>query len=331
LWAAKHETREQQQAAKYVRADSCVLELGARYGMVSNVLSLRLLDPTKHVAVEPDARVLSALQSNKRSHGGQYTICPCIVSEEAKELTLGGVGLATRVMADTRGPRLGYQRVKTKSLHALEDEIGCKFDCLVADCEGGLAAFFRQYAHKLQDFHTIILEKDCPAVCDYRKLAHQFYAAGFVPVVDGFHAVYVRDPRLMIHVERSKVAHGQIGLCGFLGYDHGSVYQACVPTWLQAAGFLGTVSAHAPSKLLVRPTSAALLVRGFLNQSAGQARKQPVSFWVDSVCIGTCLQGNEVTSGFAILATGMWHRLEARTKDQKLAHSVWALTCESVE
>ena len=57
---------EQALANAYVERADCILELGARYGMVSVAANRQLAEPTWHLAVEPDHRVISALKRNVR-------------------------------------------------------------------------------------------------------------------------------------------------------------------------------------------------------------------------------------------------------------------------
>ena len=60
------EKEEQMLIRTYIPSDATVLEMGARYGTVSCVISQVLNDPTKHVAVEPDSTVIEALTENKK-------------------------------------------------------------------------------------------------------------------------------------------------------------------------------------------------------------------------------------------------------------------------
>ena len=59
------EKPEQYLAEIYIPKDATVLEMGARYGTVSCVINKRLKDPTKQVSVEPDERVLKALEKKR--------------------------------------------------------------------------------------------------------------------------------------------------------------------------------------------------------------------------------------------------------------------------
>ena len=70
----EYEAEEQFLVRKYIPKDAKVLELGARYGTVSCVLSEVLDDPTQHVAVEPDSSVIEALTKNRDTNGGKFHI-----------------------------------------------------------------------------------------------------------------------------------------------------------------------------------------------------------------------------------------------------------------
>ena len=61
--------------------DVTVLEMDARYGTVSCVISKVLNDPTKHVAVEPDSTVIEALTENKKNNNGQFFIYNGVISK----------------------------------------------------------------------------------------------------------------------------------------------------------------------------------------------------------------------------------------------------------
>jgi precorrin-6B methylase 2 len=68
------EKDEQFLARTYVPKNATVLELGARYGTVSCIISEVLDDPTRHVAVEPDSSVIEALEKNRDNNGGKFHI-----------------------------------------------------------------------------------------------------------------------------------------------------------------------------------------------------------------------------------------------------------------
>ena len=75
------ETYEQALVLKHLPKDATVLELGARYGTVSCVISSVLADPTRHVAVEPDETVIEALMRNKEANNGHFHIYKGVISQ----------------------------------------------------------------------------------------------------------------------------------------------------------------------------------------------------------------------------------------------------------
>ena len=81
-----YEKEEQFLVRKYLPKDAQVLELGARYGTVSCVISEVIQDPTKHVAVEPDPSVIEALTKNRRENGGKFHIYEGVISRNGYEL-----------------------------------------------------------------------------------------------------------------------------------------------------------------------------------------------------------------------------------------------------
>ena len=140
-----YEAEEQFLVRKYIPKDASVLELGARYGTVSCVISEVLEDPTQHVAVEPDHSVIEALTKNRDNNGGKFHIFEGVVSNKGHELAfidpkfdLHEYGTYTK---ETDTPT-----IKNVSLDTLSEMYNLKFDCVVADCEG----FFCDFVEEIQ-------------------------------------------------------------------------------------------------------------------------------------------------------------------------------------
>src|SRR6056300_408093 len=100
-----YEKEEQFLVRTYLPRDAQVLELGARYGTVSCVISEVLQDPTKHVAVEPDPSVIEALLHNREENGGKFHIFNGIVSEHGCELQFLIQSLISMNMVHTQNHR----------------------------------------------------------------------------------------------------------------------------------------------------------------------------------------------------------------------------------
>lgn len=153
------EKEEQMLVKRYIPSDAVVLELGARYGTVSCVISDVLKDPTKHVAVEPDSSVIKALERNRTMNNGGFHIFNGVVSSKGYELQFidpkfdyHEYGTYTRV---TENPT-----IENKSLSDLENAYSLRFDCVVADCEGFFYDFVKENREAIQNMRVLIYEQD---------------------------------------------------------------------------------------------------------------------------------------------------------------------------
>ena len=70
-----HEIFEQYLTYKWIKPDDIVLELGARYGIISCSVNSMLNNKKNHVVVEPDKLVHNALIKNKKYCNAKFTIC----------------------------------------------------------------------------------------------------------------------------------------------------------------------------------------------------------------------------------------------------------------
>lgn len=166
------ERNEQIIASKYIPSHSTVLELGARYGTVSCVINSILCDPTRHVAVDPDASILKALEKNKSTHGAQFHIFNGVVSRKKLFLQLESYSTHT-TLQDT-----GIS-VSSMSIEELEKMYGLTFDCLVADCEGFMEQFIRENEEFVQRLETVTYEEDQASRCDYAYVTERLISFGF--------------------------------------------------------------------------------------------------------------------------------------------------------
>lgn len=187
------EKDEQTLVKKYIPADGKVLELGARYGTVSCVLSQILNLP--HVAVEPDTNVIQALEKNRENNGGKFHIFNGVVSKKNfsikfidKSLDPSGYGTHT-VLSDT--PSLN-----TLSLEELQKKYDIEFDCLVADCEGFLFQFFEENPWFLNQLRVIIYEQDGTPwdKMDYSIIDNLLTTNGFTRIHTIPHPTYANNP-----------------------------------------------------------------------------------------------------------------------------------------
>ena len=73
------ENDEQQLAKEYLHKDDIVLEIGARYGSVSCIISQKT---QKSVCVEPDERVWEILEHNKKINNCNFNIVKGFISKK---------------------------------------------------------------------------------------------------------------------------------------------------------------------------------------------------------------------------------------------------------
>ena len=198
------EKDEQSLVRQYVPKNSTVLELGARYGTVSCVISETLEDPTRHVAVEPDETVLQALEQNKKRNGGKFHIFSGVISNKKYKVVESVIDMddeyreygtyTKEISQDEEGG------VKSMSLEELQKLYGLQFDCIVADCEGFFCDFIDENPWILDQIHTLVLEKDgspWSVMClKYEILEKILVEKHFSRVISIPHPLHANNPHL---------------------------------------------------------------------------------------------------------------------------------------
>jgi FkbM family methyltransferase len=180
------EHSEQLQANTFIRPDSVVLELGARYGTVSCVINSRLNNKNNQVSVEPDSRVWKALEKNMIRNNCKFNILKGVISNSPLELT----NLSNHYGYGTTTVKSSSSSIPNYSLKEVEELYDLKFNTLVADCEGFLESFMDDNPQLYDELTLIIFEKDCPDKCNYKKIIDNLKAHGFKNVISGFHEVW---------------------------------------------------------------------------------------------------------------------------------------------
>lgn len=305
------ERQEQLDSFIFVPAESCVLELGARYGTVSCLINKSLSDPTAHVAVEPDHRVIDALKDNRDRYGSKFHIFNGAVSKEALSYNPSGYSGTTQT---------GKNNIKTLSLQQLEAEYNLQFDTLVADCEGCIEQFVKE--NDMTQFKLIILEKDNCADCNYEYVESVLHKKDFISIKAQHNIVwrnvYVRTHKFGFDIVRAKVSHGHLGLFGQLGYEVNGI------TRVQSGGF--TISAHAPSEIVLN-THRTFEICGHYSKTAKNPSE--LTFICDNQTIGKLDSANTNTNSLK-LDPGE-HCLKIISNKLNWAHSIWLLKEISTE
>tara|TARA_R110000782_G_scaffold267098_1_gene362142 strand:- start:499 stop:1164 length:666 start_codon:yes stop_codon:yes gene_type:complete len=164
----EYEAEEQLLVRTYIPKDARVLELGARYGTVSCVISEVLDDPTQHVAVEPDQSVIEALQKNRDANGGKFHIFEGVVSKKGYELAFIDPKFDLHEYG-TYTKESSTPSIKNVSLEKLSEMYNIEFDCMVADCEGFFCDFVEENPEAIKNMRVLIYEQDGIPWVEYAK------------------------------------------------------------------------------------------------------------------------------------------------------------------
>jgi FkbM family methyltransferase len=182
-------------AHEFLRPGDRVLELGARYGSVSITAARRVGPRGRVVAVEPDARVLPALERNREANGADFLIRWGTLSARPMRVeTAHEAGGARNYSTFTtpRGEKSGGPPVLQTA--ELEAAAGGPFTALIADCEGCLCEV-PALPLLLGRLRVVLLEADAPQRCNYGRIRRALLAAGLRQAFggQGHYQAWVRD------------------------------------------------------------------------------------------------------------------------------------------
>jgi FkbM family methyltransferase len=191
------EKEEQMLVRKYLPRNASVLELGARYGTVSCVIGEVLDDPTRHVAVDPDSSIISALEQNRAANRGNFHIYNGVVSEKAYNINFidpafpnAEYGTYTKQSTDST--------LNNISLKDLQTKYNLRIDYIVADCEGFLCDFIKENEWVLDQLTGIIYERDGhpwkDMISKYEELDEIFKKHGYQLIDSLPHPHYTNNP-----------------------------------------------------------------------------------------------------------------------------------------
>ena len=107
------ERTEQTMAYEFIEPNDIVLELGGRYGTVSNSINYKLNNKTNHVVVEPDTLIIPALTKNKQNY--QYYIENSYISNKNKKITGESYG-KMMIDSDVSSNKITYTEFKKNTL-----------------------------------------------------------------------------------------------------------------------------------------------------------------------------------------------------------------------
>lgn len=184
----KLEIVEQELAHKFVNENDTVLELGARYGSVTCVISKKLNEKNNLVCVEPDNRVWDALEKNLSTNNCKANVVKGFLSKKKIELTnldcyKGGYGSTFVVNNESKTNCYTLNHIKNK--YNIE-----KFTALIADCEGFLEVFFDENPELFKELNLVMYEADYKNKCNYDKIRKNLIDNGFELVLEKYKWIY---------------------------------------------------------------------------------------------------------------------------------------------
>ncbi len=148
---------------KYIEPNMKILELGARYGTVSCVLDYLLTNPKNQlVCVEPDTKIIPALNKTKVTNNCSFNIYHGTISSNELFVVYNGCGWETKTYKIPPN-NLPCERIPTITLNNIQKLYNINFDCLIADCEGFLLEFLTENLSFLDQLKCVIYEEDCCA------------------------------------------------------------------------------------------------------------------------------------------------------------------------
>ena len=190
LQIASIEIADQALVKKFLLPSDKVLELGARYGIVSCLINSILQDKKAHVAVEPDERVWNALETNRQVNRCEFFIVKGFLSEKPLGLTkvnaAGGFGTTSFEDPSSKIPCFHLEVIKKEA--QISD-----FTALVVDCEGCFGRFLLENLILLNSLRIILFEADGCSKPSYNEIRKILKEKGFVEKQKGFHNAWVKE------------------------------------------------------------------------------------------------------------------------------------------
>lgn len=150
-----YEREEQQLIAAHLPRTARVLELGGCIGVVSCIANKRLNDPSKHVVVEANPKLLEPLARNKSKNGRAFTIKHGIIADgETSRLYLHDLIVGGSTIRQTGRSVM----VPNLRIGDLEAENGFTFDTLIMDIECGELPFLESHREFTARLQTVFIE-----------------------------------------------------------------------------------------------------------------------------------------------------------------------------
>lgn len=171
-------------AMAFVNQNSTVLELGARYGTTSCVLSHATGNSGTVVSVEPDSSVYEEILANRAKHRCNFHLVQGTVGDQPVVLDNSTWEYGTRTsLVGNRPEQSTAHALKNINFFDLQQTLGVQFDTLLIDCEGCIEQFLAgDVARVLAGIRTILIENDQSQLVDYDKWGGILQQHGFARV-----------------------------------------------------------------------------------------------------------------------------------------------------
>ena len=179
------EFSEQKSVIKWLKSTDVVLELGARYGIVSCVINKIQKNKKNLVVVEPDNLVLNSLKRNRDINDCEFHIIEGLISKRKMDISRNGFG--TQTFHSANGS------IECFELSDIEKKFNLKFNALVVDCEGCLEFFIKENEEFITQLDTIIFECDAAEICDYNYINSFLVNNNFIKKQSGFINVFKKS------------------------------------------------------------------------------------------------------------------------------------------
>lgn len=135
-----YEEEEVDAISKYLDPEADVIELGSGIGFVSCLIDAKLLNSSKHIAVEANPLLIETLERNRARNEGKFTIVNAAYSSDGEEVKMNVYNDYRSSGVYEKSGRTGSETVvEGVTLSSLQQKYDIGQFTLVADIEGAEA------------------------------------------------------------------------------------------------------------------------------------------------------------------------------------------------
>lgn len=188
----EYEKEERDAVKRFLNRDLPVIELGGSIGVVACVINKALKDPTRHVVVEADPRIIPKLTANRELNHCRFEILH-------RALAYNGEEIFFNTTSDTRGggvyvKGIGQVAVQTVSVEKLARERSFHRFTLVCDIEGSEIDLVEQEKDLLAAAVEMLILETHPMITGTARIQTMLSALGAA----GFKTVHEASGTLVL-------------------------------------------------------------------------------------------------------------------------------------